>query len=206
VLTVSLLLGIAGNILFCYAWAGGIYALLASRAIIGFSTGMELCSAMNTLGLLHSPHAATLGVARAHIAAQTATEERTQFMGYAGAVQFIGSALMPGANIFFGGIDVCAIPFIMLVCGGCGLESLTCPRFRDVWGLNLNQLTAPGFVIAVLNIIALVLDFALFSSYFAPTPADDRATIVVPHNGNDKHEPVRRPSQHVRCLYLEPPD
>jgi hypothetical protein len=60
--------------------------------------------------------------------------------------------------------------------------------------MPLNSLTAPGFVIAVLNIIALVLDFALFSSYFAPTPADDRATIVVPHNGNDKgsdkHEPV----------------
>ncbi len=129
-LTVSLLLGIAGNVLFCYAWAGGIYALLASRAIIGFSTGMELCGAMNTLICYahhrHSIHTATLGVARAHIAAQTATEERTQFMGYAGAVQFIGFALMPGANIFFGGVDVCAIPFIMCfesrvsgVCGWC---------------------------------------------------------------------------------------
>jgi hypothetical protein len=30
-------------------------------------------------------------------------------------VQFIGFALMPGANIFFGGVDVCAIPFIMHV-------------------------------------------------------------------------------------------
>jgi hypothetical protein len=53
--------------------------------------------------------------------------------------------------------------------------------------MPLNSLTAPGFVIAVLNIFAIVMDFALFSSYFASTPADDRATIVVPHNGHDNN-------------------
>jgi hypothetical protein len=48
-------------------------------------------------------------------------------------------------------------------------------------------------VIAVLNMVALVLDFLLFSSFFAPTPADDRATQVVPPNGVENHkksEPV----------------
>lgn len=149
VLTVALLIGVAGNIMFSFAAVSGIYVLLISRVIIGFSTG-------------------TLSVARAHIAAQTTKDERTRFMGYAGAVQFIGFGLMPGANIMFSNVDV------------------------NIGEMPLNSLTAPGFVIAVLNIIALVLDFALFSSYFAPTPADDRATIVVPHNGNgkgnDKHE------------------
>jgi hypothetical protein len=44
-------------------------------------------------------------VARAHIAAQTTKEERTKFMGYAGAVQFIGFGLMPGVNIIFADVD-----------------------------------------------------------------------------------------------------
>lgn len=149
VLTVALLIGVAGNIMFSFAAVGGIYVLLISRVIIGFSTG-------------------TLSVARAHIAAQTTKDERTRFMGYAGAVQFIGFGLMPGANIMFADVDV------------------------NIGEMPLNSLTAPGFVIAVLNVIALVMDFALFSSYFAPTPADDRATIVVPHSGSHKHEPNAR--------------
>jgi hypothetical protein len=48
-------------------------------------------------------------VARAHIAAQTTKDERTRFMGYAGAVQFIGFGLMPGANIMFSDVDVYAL-------------------------------------------------------------------------------------------------
>jgi predicted MFS family arabinose efflux permease len=39
VLTVALLIGVAGNIMFSFAAVSGIYVLLISRVIIGFSTG-----------------------------------------------------------------------------------------------------------------------------------------------------------------------
>lgn len=38
-LTVALLIGVAGNIMFSFAAVSGIYVLLISRVIIGFSTG-----------------------------------------------------------------------------------------------------------------------------------------------------------------------
>lgn len=52
----------------------------------------------------------TLSVARAHIAAETTQEERMQFMGYAGAIQFMGFSLMPGADSVLSHIELWASP------------------------------------------------------------------------------------------------
>src|SRR3546814_18395324 len=67
---------------------------------------------------------------------------------------------------------------------------------------SLNALNSPGFVIAVLNMVALVLDFLLFPSFFAPTPADDRATQVVPRSEEHTSElqSLMRISYDVSCL------
>jgi predicted MFS family arabinose efflux permease len=44
VLTVALIIGVGGNIMFSFASVSGIYLLLVSRIIIGFSTGILLFS------------------------------------------------------------------------------------------------------------------------------------------------------------------
>jgi len=113
VLTFTLLVGVVANIMYSLSSLSGLYMLFASRVIIGFSTGFvalplspflffeDLRSLMTFL-----PASGTLSVARAHVAAQTTKEERTKFMGYAGAFQFIGFSLMPGATSIFSTIDM----------------------------------------------------------------------------------------------------
>lgn len=39
-MTVALIVGIGGSIMYSFAAVGGLYILLISRVIIGFSTGM----------------------------------------------------------------------------------------------------------------------------------------------------------------------
>lgn len=100
-------------------------------------------------------------------------------MGYAGAVQFIGFGLMPGVTIIFADIDVYLLRHLPVRYPRINVHSTR----RNIGSMPLNALTSPGFVIAALSLLAIGLNFLLFSPLVAPTPADDRITQVV-HNGD----------------------
>jgi MFS family permease len=132
VLAVALGIGVLANLAYTFAYISDKYVLLISRLVIGFSTGL-------------------LGVCRAHIAAKTTLEDRTQFMGYAGAVQFVGFSLVPGVNPIFSTIDT---------------------KFG---GLTLNMITMPGVFLAFLNALAILLCWLAFSPSFTETVASPEA-------------------------------
>jgi len=92
VLFTSLLLGTAGNILYC--WAPNVWVLLVSRFIVGMGAG-------------------NVAVARAYVSHATTTRERTAFMANVSAAQTVGFVLGPaigsglsGANFHIGAIEV----------------------------------------------------------------------------------------------------
>lgn len=75
VLIVSLILGVIGNILYC--WAPNPWVILGARAIVGAGAG-------------------NVGVCRAYAAHATSGQERTAFMANLSAAQTIGFVLGPG--------------------------------------------------------------------------------------------------------------
>jgi len=85
-LACCLFVSILGNILYALGPVTHIYALIASRIITGFSTGI-------------------LSVVRAVVAEMTTTEQRTKFMALSSAVQFLGFAIVPGLGAALAQID-----------------------------------------------------------------------------------------------------
>jgi len=105
----ALLLSLVGNGLYVVASLfNSIWVLLLARLLTGFSTG-------------------TLSIVRAFVAERTTKEERTRWVSYSTAVQYIGFALVPGFGAFFANIDF------------------------KVGALPVNQYTAPGFVLFFCN-------------------------------------------------------
>lgn len=76
VLIVSLLLGVGGNILYC--WSPNQWVVLAARGIVGMGAG-------------------NVGVCRAYAAHATTAKDRTAFMANLSAAQTFGFVVGPGA-------------------------------------------------------------------------------------------------------------
>lgn len=80
-LIISLTIAVAGNFLYSLAnLFDSFVVLLMSRLVIGFGTGL-------------------LSVGRAFVAEVTTTKERTKYISYVTAVQFIGFAITPGISM-----------------------------------------------------------------------------------------------------------
>jgi len=109
----ALVLSLIGNGLYVVAAISkSIWILLLARILTGFSTG-------------------TLSIVRAFVAERTTKEERTKWVSYSTAVQYIGFALVPGFGAFFAKIDF------------------------NVGLLPVNQFTTPGFVLFFCNAVML---------------------------------------------------
>ncbi|MBL0921055.1 MAG: hypothetical protein IBJ10_02875 [Phycisphaerales bacterium] len=80
-------------------------------------------------------------MSRAHIARKTSVQERTRFMGYAGAVQFIGFSIVPGINSSFSFIDF------------------------TVLGIPFDEITMPGYFLAAINLGTIILCWIFFSKW-----------------------------------------
>ncbi|PRP89052.1 Major Facilitator Superfamily (MFS) [Planoprotostelium fungivorum] len=107
----ALILSLGGNALYVFAALfNSIWVLLLARLLTGFSTG-------------------TLSIVRAFVAERTTKEERTRWVSYSTAVQYIGFALVPGFGAFFAHIDF------------------------TVGVLPVNQYTTPGFVLFFANAV-----------------------------------------------------
>eukprot|EP01119_Soliformovum_irregulare_P009050 TRINITY_DN2216_c0_g1_i1.p1 TRINITY_DN2216_c0_g1~~TRINITY_DN2216_c0_g1_i1.p1 ORF type:complete len:461 (-),score=79.68 TRINITY_DN2216_c0_g1_i1:31-1413(-) len=126
-LVVSCAIAVLGNFFYSLAPLFGVWSIIVSRALVGLGSGV-------------------FSVARAMIADCTKVEERTRFMAYSSAVQFIGFALMPGAALIFLYID---IPITATY--------------------ELDEYTLPGYVLALMN--AIIVPIVMFKlPYRAPTP------------------------------------
>eukprot|EP00026_Physarum_polycephalum_P007297 Phypoly_transcript_07356.p1 GENE.Phypoly_transcript_07356~~Phypoly_transcript_07356.p1 ORF type:complete len:504 (+),score=69.11 Phypoly_transcript_07356:108-1619(+) len=77
VLTGSLIVSVAGNLMYGFSYLWGPYVLITSRILTGIGAG-------------------TLSVQRAYIAQVTNEQERTAYMSFLGAVQFFGLGVTPG--------------------------------------------------------------------------------------------------------------
>lgn len=78
--------------------------------------------------------AGTLSVIRAYVAHVTTAKERTKYMSILGAVQFFGFAIMPGIGS--------VLTYI--------------PSF-NLWGFSFDKYTAPGYLLAIANLLLLIL-------------------------------------------------
>jgi len=117
----TLILGCLSNLMYSASSVSNYYVLLSSRFLVGFATGV-------------------LSVSRAHIAAQTTVKQRTRFMGYSGAIQFIGYGLMPGFASAFININTHIL-------------------------IPINSYTFPGIFLAAINIATIPICFFLFSRF-----------------------------------------
>jgi len=114
VLIFSLLISIFGNFAYSFAPLTGWWIILVSRSVVGLGSGI-------------------LSVVRACIADITTVEQRTRFMAYSSAVQFLGFAIVPG----IAGV-------------------LTYIDFR-VGSLDIDQFTSAGFLLALINFLMMIV-------------------------------------------------
>lgn len=106
----ALIISIIGHSLYAVAQISNVWMLLISRIFVGFGTG-------------------SLSVVRAIIAAETTKEQRVRFMAFAGAVQFIGFAVIPAVALI-----------------------LVFDEFH-VFGLPINQFTMPAYILLFANLV-----------------------------------------------------
>eukprot|EP01111_Echinosteliopsis_oligospora_P009130 TRINITY_DN2622_c0_g1_i1.p1 TRINITY_DN2622_c0_g1~~TRINITY_DN2622_c0_g1_i1.p1 ORF type:complete len:540 (+),score=148.99 TRINITY_DN2622_c0_g1_i1:143-1762(+) len=119
--------------------------------------------------------AGTLSVIRAYTAHITTPAERTRYMSILGAVQFFGFAIMPGVGS--------AISYI--------------PEF-DINGLRFNKYTLPGYFLAIVNLLVLIVFCFFFqnpaptSSTPSPPPATNRVSSPLNRSGNTSVVQINR--------------
>jgi ceroid-lipofuscinosis MFS transporter 7 len=109
----SLIISAIAHTAYSFATLTGWWLLLLSRTVVGFGTGI-------------------LSVVRACIADCTTVQQRTKFMAYSSAVQFIGFAVVPGAG-----------------------KVLTYIDFK-IGSFEVDQFTSTGFLLAIINLLMVV--------------------------------------------------
>jgi len=117
----SLSLSIFGNLFYSLGSLTNLWIIAFSRVLTGLATGV-------------------LSTARAFIAERTKPEERTRFMAYSNAVQFIGFSIMPGFDVVLSYIDF------------------------QIGTFSVNSYTSPGLMLVVMNIAILLSVNWLLSS------------------------------------------
>jgi len=135
VLIFSLALSAVAHIIYSFAGLTGWWILLISRTAVGFGTGI-------------------LSVVRAIIAAATTTEQRTRFMAFSSAVQFIGFAVVPGVGAALTYIDF------------------------NIGPLEIDQFTSAGFLLAIVNLIMMVVIIIWLPNR---SPAEDKPKLQEIH-------------------------
>eukprot|EP01113_Clastostelium_recurvatum_P050569 TRINITY_DN9606_c0_g1_i2.p1 TRINITY_DN9606_c0_g1~~TRINITY_DN9606_c0_g1_i2.p1 ORF type:complete len:608 (-),score=135.52 TRINITY_DN9606_c0_g1_i2:1-1824(-) len=121
---------IVGNIAYMTAYpAHSLTILIISRFITGFGTG-------------------TLSVGRGYIAKVTTPAERTRFLSYSGAAQFLGFSITPGLSGWF-------------------------DRYSSTQSSWWNEFTLPGTSMAVLNLILFVFILLFFDSHVTAPPVEE---------------------------------
>eukprot|EP01117_Protostelium_nocturnum_P012980 TRINITY_DN4807_c0_g1_i1.p1 TRINITY_DN4807_c0_g1~~TRINITY_DN4807_c0_g1_i1.p1 ORF type:complete len:489 (+),score=148.14 TRINITY_DN4807_c0_g1_i1:155-1621(+) len=135
----ALTLSVIGNGMYVMGSVTNIWVLLFSRMLTGFSTG-------------------TLSIVRAFVAERTTKEERTRWVSYSTAVQYIGFALVPGFGAFFSKINF------------------------QVGMLPVNAFTTPGYILVLCN--ALVIPAVFFFIPNQKGPEESKEAV----SGIDKKE------------------
>jgi MFS family permease len=101
-----------------------------------------------------------LGVVRAYVSLITTTEERTAYMSLLNAVQFVGFSVTPL------------------------LGSLLCLKDFKLGKVEINCLTAPGFLLALLNALMLLVFLVLFRE--PPSASTSTTRSASKGNGDDE--------------------
>lgn len=96
VLRVSIFLALLGNLLYCLAASmESKWVLLIGRLLVrSVAYGTEHLTPQAGFGT------GNFSVVRAHIAAITTKGERTRYLGWGGAMQFVGFGLMPSVRLY----------------------------------------------------------------------------------------------------------
>jgi len=97
------------------------WIILGSRVVVGFGSGV-------------------LSVGRASIAEITTEKERTRFISYSTAVQFVGFSLMPGVAALLSFVDFSVGPF------------------------SVNKYTASGYLLFLMNVLVMALVWFLLDA------------------------------------------
>jgi len=115
---ISLAFSIIGNFMYVLGPLTNIWIVFASRVLSGFGTGI-------------------LSSARAFIAERTTEKQRTKFVAYSNAAQFVGFAIVPGF--------AAVLSYVNLKLGP----------------ITIDSFTSPGLVLVFLNIALLVVTLTL---------------------------------------------